>query len=285
MKERRITEAVLLHYREYLEEEEKSPHTIEKYLRDIRTFSGWLSGRPVSRQELAAYRERLKELYAVRSINSMLSSINGFMRFCGWTDCCVRQIRVQKQIFCSQEKELSREEYRRLVEAARRKKNERLEAALQTICATGIRISELSFITVETVFRGSTSVSCKGKCRQIFLPRKLQQLLKRYIRKKNIKTGQVFVTGSGKPWDRSNIWREMKALEEKAGISGNKVFPHNLRHLFARIYYSVTKDLAGLADLLGHSSLNVTRIYTSNTGKIYQKQLDSLVDLRVRLTT
>ena len=276
MEERRITETVLLHYREYLEEEEKSPHTIEKYLRDIRFFRIWLSERSVSRQELAAYRDSLKEIYAVQSINSMLSSINSFLRFCGWTDCCVRQIRVQKQIFCSQDKELSRGEYRRLVEAARRKKKERLEAALQTICATGIRISELSFITVEAVYRGSTSVSCKGKCRQIFLPQKLQQLLKRYIRKRNIKKGQVFVTGSGKPWDRSNIWREMKALCREAGVMPGKVFPHNLRHLFARTYYNMKKDIAKLADILGHSNINTTRIYIVSTGREHQRQIGRL---------
>ena len=276
MKEKNITEALLQRYREHLGEEEKSPRTIEKYLRDIRAFHAWLSGRPVSRQELVTYREELKNMYAVRSINSMLSSVNSFLRFCGWTDCCVRQIRLQKQVFCAQEKELTRTEYRRLVEAARRQKKERLEAALQTICATGIRISELSFITVEAVLKGCTSVFCKGKCRQIFLPRKLQVLLKRYIRKKKIRTGQIFVTGGGKPWDRSNIWREMKALCREAGVSQGKVFPHNLRHLFARTYYNVEKDIAKLADILGHSSINTTRIYIISTGREHQRQMSSL---------
>ena len=192
---------------------------------------------------------------------------------------------MQNQIFCSREKELSKEEYRKLVETARRQKKERLEAALQTIYATGIRISELSFITVDAVLRGSAEVSCKGKCRQVFLPQKLQLILRQYSRRKKIRSGPVFVTESGKPWDRSNIWREMKALKEKAGIDGRKIFPHNLRHLFARVYYRATKDLAGLGDLLGHSSLNITRIYTSNTGKIYQTQLDNIEQSNIEMNT
>lgn len=276
MEERIITEAMLLRYRAYLEEEEKSRNTIEKYMRDLRAFRSWLSDRPVSRQETAAYKERLKEIYTVRSINSMLSSINGFLRYCGWSDCCVRQLRVQNQIFCPQEKELSKEEYRKLVETARKQKKERLEAALQTLCATGIRISELSAITVAAVFRGSAEVSCKGKCRQIFLPRKLQMILKQYIRRKKIRSGPVFITDGGKPWDRSNIWREMKALCREAGVSPGKVFPHNLRHLFARTYYNMKKDIAKLADILGHSSINTTRIYIISTGREHQRQISRL---------
>lgn len=276
MEERIITEAMLLRYRAYLEEEEKSRNTIEKYMRDLRAFRSWLSDRPVSRQETAAYKERLKEIYTVRSINSMLSSVNSFFRYCGWTDCCVRQLRVQNQIFCPREKELSKEEYRKLVETARRQKKERLEAALQTICATGIRISELSFITVDAVLRGSAEVSCKGKCRQVFLPQKLQLILRQYIRRKKIRSGPVFVTESGKPWDRSNIWREMKALCREAGVSAGKVFPHNLRHLFARTYYNMKKDIAKLADILGHSSINTTRIYIISTGREHQRQMSSL---------
>ncbi|HJB14424.1 MAG TPA: tyrosine-type recombinase/integrase [Candidatus Blautia excrementipullorum] len=276
MQERIITETMLLCYRSYLEEEEKSRNTIEKYMRDLHAFCAWLSGRPVSRQEMMFYKEKLKETYAVRSINSMLSSVNSFLRYCGWSDCCVRQIRVQTQIFCPQEKELSKEEYRKLVETARKQKKERLEAALQTICATGIRISELSFITVEAVFRGSAAVSCKGKCRQIFLPQKLQLILKKYIRRKKIHSGPVFVTESGKPWDRSNIWREMKALCREAGVSPGKVFPHNLRHLFARTYYNMKKDIAKLADILGHSSINTTRIYIISTGREHQRQIGRL---------
>ena len=276
MEERIITEAMLLRYRAYLEEEEKSRNTIEKYMRDLRAFRSWLSDRPVSRQETAAYKERLKEIYTVRSINSMLSSVNSFFRYCGWTDCCARQLRVQNQIFCPREKELSKEEYRKLVETARRQKKERLEAALQTICATGIRISELSFITVDAVLRGSAEVSCKGKCRQVFLPQKLQLILRQYIRRKKIRSGPVFVTESGKPWDRSNIWREMKALCREAGVSAGKVFPHNLRHLFARTYYNMKKDIAKLADILGHSSINTTRIYIISTGREHQRQIGRL---------
>ena len=205
MEERIITEAMLLRYRAYLEEEEKSRNTIEKYMRDLRAFRSWLSDRPVSRQETAAYKERLKEIYTVRSINSMLSSVNSFFRYCGWTDCCVRQLRVQNQIFCSREKELSKEEYRKLVETARRQKKERLEAALKTICATGIRISELSFMTVDAVLRGSAEVSCKGKCRQVCLPQRLPLILRQSLRRKHITSGPGFVTDSGKPRDRRQL--------------------------------------------------------------------------------
>lgn len=276
MNERIITENMLLDYRKYLEDEERSQNTIEKYMRDICAFRVWLSERPVTRQETMAYKEKLKETYAVRSINSMLSALNSFLRYWGWSDCCMRQMRVQNQIFCPQEKELSREEYRKLVETARKQKKDRMEAALQTICATGIRISELSFITVEAVSQGNAVVSCKGKCRQIFLPQKLQILLKTYIRKKKIRSGPVFVTGSGKSWDRSNIWREMKALCRDAGVSPGKVFPHNLRHLFARTYYNMKKDIAKLADILGHSSINTTRIYIISTGREHQRQIERL---------
>lgn len=273
MEKRYITETMQGDYREYLKEEEKSRNTIEKYMRDISAFRIWLSDRALSRQELLAYKEKLKECYAVRSVNSMLSSINSFLRYYGWADCCVRQMRVQNQVFCAQEKELSKEEYKRLVETARRKKKDRLEAALQTVCATGIRISELSFITVEAVHRGSAEVSCKGKCRQVFLPQKLQQILRRYIRKRKIRKGPVFVTEGGKAWDRSNIWREMKALCQEAGVTPKKVFPHNLRHLFARTYYNMKKDIAKLADILGHSSINTTRIYIISSGKEHQRQI------------
>ena len=276
MGKRIITESMLLDYRNYLKEEEKSRNTIEKYMRDIREFHVWLAEYPLSRQKVMAYKERLKEIYAVRSVNSILSSVNSFLRYCGWSDCCVRLLRIQNQIFCTQDRELSREDYRKLIETARKQKKERLEAALQTICATGIRISELSFITVEAVCCGKATVSCKGKCRQVFLPRKLQMLLKQYICRKKIRTGPVFVTKSGKIWDRSNIWREMKALCQEAGVHPGKVFPHNLRHLFARTYYNMKKDIAKLADILGHSSINTTRIYIVSTGNEHRKQIECL---------
>mgnify|MGYP003181848676 CR=1 FL=1 len=276
MEKRIITESMLLDYRNYLKEEEKSRNTIEKYMRDIREFHVWLAEYPLSRQKVMAYKERLKEIYAVRSVNSILSSVNSFLRYCGWSDCCVRLLRIQNQIFCTQDRELSREDYRKLIETARKQKKERLEAALQTICATGIRISELSFITVEAVCCGKATVSCKGKCRQVFLPRKLQMLLKQYICRKKIRTGPVFVTKSGKIWDRSNIWREMKALCQEAGVHPGKVFPHNLRHLFARTYYNMKKDIAKLADILGHSSINTTRIYIVSTGNEHRKQIECL---------
>lgn len=215
----------------------------------------------------------------------MLAALNQFFGFLGLNELKVKRIKVQKSLFLREEKELTQKEYQKLLETAVKEGKYQLALCMETIASTGIRISELEFFTVEALKQSYIGIVNKGKYRRIFLPRKLRSRLLKYAGRQKIKSGPIFVTRNGKPKCRSNIWREMKALKKKAGIDGDKIFPHNLRHLFARIYYKMTQDLAGLGDLLGHSSLNVTRIYTSNTGKIYQKQLDAIDDLRIQINT
>ena len=197
-----------------------------------------------------------------------------------WYDLRVKKLKIQKQIFASTDKELSKAEYDRLLQAAKQKKNERLYLLMQTICSTGIRVSEVRYITVEAVARGIAEINCKGKRRQLFLPKQLCQVLKQYIKEQKIKSGSVFITKNGNPLDRSNIWTDMKKLCKAANVSEKKVFPHNLRHLFARTYYSLQKDIVRLADILGHSSVNTTRIYTMETGEIHRRQIQKLGLLR-----
>ncbi len=263
--------AMLNRYHDYLIQEEKSQATIEKYLHDIRCFIAFLDGNPISKDQTLAYKLRLTEEYAPASANSMIVALNGFLRFIGMSDCTVKPMKIQRQIFCREEKELTQAEYKRLLAAA---SNTRISYVIQTICSTGIRVSELKYITAEAVAAGKAVVNCKNKTRVIFIPVPLQKLLKDYIRKAGIKSGVVFTSKSGKPLNRSNIWRDMKALCSKAGVSPNKVFPHNLRHLFARTFYSIEKDIVRLADLLGHSSINTTRIYTMETGDQHIARLE-----------
>lgn len=273
-------------FRQYLYERENARATIQKYISDIETFFNYLAGEAiVDKQKLLDYKEWLLRRYAVSSVNSMLAALNQFLEFLELDFLKVKRIKVQKSLFLQEEKELTREEYRKLVQTALAEGKEQLALCMETIASTGIRISELEFFTVESIRRDYIEIVNKGKYRRIFLPKVLRQKLLFFARKNGIRRGAIFITRTGKKKCRSNIWREMKALKEKAGINGNKIFPHNLRHLFARTYYSITKDLAGLGDLLGHSSLNVTRIYTSNTGKIYQKQLDLLGDIQIKMTT
>ena len=273
-------------FRQYLYERENARATIRKYITDIRTFFDYLAGKlTVDKQKLLDYKEWLLRRYAVSSANSMLAALNQFLEFLELDFLKVKRIKVQKSLFLQEETELTREEYRKLVQTALADGKEQLALCMETIASTGIRISELEFFTVESIRRDYIEIVNKGKYRRIFLPKVLRQKLLFFARKNGIRRGAIFITRTGKKKCRSNIWREMKALKEKAGINGNKIFPHNLRHLFARTYYSITKDLAGLGDLLGHSSLNVTRIYTSNTGKIYQKQLDLLGDIQIKMTT
>jgi len=206
----------------------------------------------------------------------MLTVANSFLQFMGWRELRIRPLKIQKSLFCDEEKELTQEEYTHLIHAADQKDNERLSLILQTICATGIRVSELKFITVEAVDMGRAEVNNKGKRRIVFLPGKLCRLLRKYIQKQKITAGAVFVTRNGRPMDRSNIWREMKKLCKSAGVEPGKVFPHNLRHLFARTFYSIEKDLSRLADILGHSSISTTRIYTAESGRVHQKQIERM---------
>lgn len=262
----------------YLAEEERSAATIEKYLRDVRrflAFAGTGAGQ-VSRQAVLAYKQQLAQEYAIASANSMLAALNHFFRFCNRPELCVRQFKVQKKAFCSAEKELSREEYGRLIRAAERRRNGRLALLLQTVCATGIRVSELAQITIEAARAGQATVSCKGKTRTVFIIAALQKKLVRYAKSHGITGGAIFITRSGKPMDRCNIWREMKALCAEAGVAPGKVFPHNLRHLFARTFYSLEKDIAKLADILGHTNINTTRIYIITTGAEHRRRMEHM---------
>ena len=230
----------------------------------------------ITKETVIAYKKYLQENYAVRSVNSMLASINSFFSFFGWNDLKVKSLKLQQQVFCPEEKELTKGEYTRLCRAAVRKHNERLNLILQTICGTGIRVSELQYITVEAVEHGEAVVNCKAKTRSVFIVKELRQKLLRYAAEQNIKSGMIFATRTGKPISRTNIWREMKALCVEANVNPEKVFPHNLRHLFARVFYGIEKDIAKLADILGHSSIETTRIYLMTTGQEHRHQLERL---------
>lgn len=275
-----LTEKKIAEFREYLITEEKSKVTLEKYIRDVNAFMGWVDGREVDKTLVLKYKDVLIESYAPTSVNSILSSLNSLFCFLEWFDCKVKTIKIQRQIFAPSDRELTREEYGRLLRAAEHVSNKRLYYLIQTICATGIRVSELKYITVEAVRKGAADVNCKCKRRKVWLPRQLCEMLRKYISEKHIHKGSVFVSRSGRPLDRSNIWKMLKALCEKAGVSRDKVFPHNLRHLFARTHYSIQKDIIRLADILGHSSVNTTRIYTIESGEVHRQQVQQLGLLR-----
>lgn len=276
MKGHYLTSREIERFRNYLREEEKSENTIEKYIRDVTAFSAYCNG-AITKDTVIAYKQSLIDGgYAVRSINSMLASLNSLFSFLGWYELRVKSLKIQQQVFCPEEKELTRAEYERLCRTAERKHNERLCLILQTICGTGIRVSELQFITVEAVRKGEATVSLKGKTRSIFIVSDLQKKLIRYISEQKITTGSVFVTRTGKPLSRTNIWREMKNLCIEAEVNPEKVFPHNLRHLFARVFYGIEKDIAKLADILGHSSINTTRIYIISTGTEHRQRMERM---------
>ena len=277
---RQLKSAQILKFKKHLIEEEKSKATLEKYVRDIEAFHAWIGEKDLDKSCVLSYKAYLCEKYATASVNSMLSSINSFFTYLEWYELRVKTIKVQKQIFASNEKELTKSEYERLLSAAKAKSNQRLYLLMQTICSTGIRVSELRFITVEAINRGRAEINCKGKQRCAFLPTELCKILKEYVKEQKIKSGAVFVSKNGNPLDRSNIWSDMKKLCKEAGVSEKKVFPHNLRHLFARTYYTLQKDIVRLADILGHSSVNTTRIYTMETGEIHRKQIQRLGLLR-----
>lgn len=276
MEERFITQAMLEDFRRYLIDEERSAATIEKYLRDLQRFAGFAAGQALTRQVMLAYKAKLAEDYAVSSANSMLAAVNALLRYLGWHDLCVKQFRLQRQLYTPEEKELSRTEYELLVTTAYRKGNERLCLILQTICATGIRVGELPFITVEAVRQGEAIVRCKGKTRSVLLVKGLRLLLMRYAGKNGLTTGPVFVTRSGRPVSRTAVWRDMKVLCQEAGVAPGKVFPHNLRHLFARTFYGQEKDIAKLADILGHSSIDTTRIYVATNSAEHRRRMERL---------
>ena len=277
MIERIISEEVISAFQAYLFEEEKSANTVEKYLRDARAFAAFCGGSEIAKETVIAYKQKLiHDGYAVKSVNSMLASINSLFAFLGWHELRVKMLRVQRQVFCSEEKELSKQEYERLCRAAESKRNKRLFLLLQTICGTGIRVSELPFITVEAVRKGEAIVSLKGKTRSVFIVRKLQKKLLRFIAEQGLKAGPVFVTRTGKPLSRTNVWKEMKKLCTEAEVNPKKVFPHNLRHLFARVFYGIEKDIAKLADILGHSSIETTRIYIMTDGTEHKRRMEQM---------
>ena len=259
-----ITNEQIRSFALHLHEDEKSEATVEKYIRDVNAFSSFIRERELTKQEVIEYKKQISENYAPASVNSMLVSINSFLDFIGFHDLRVKLLKIQRQMFVSEKKELTAAEYRRLLKAAQ---GTRLALVIQTICETGIRVSELEFITVEAVECGRAVVDCKNKTRVILIPTALRKILLQYIKKTGVKAGSVFVTKTGKKLNRSNIWRDMKALCERANVDQEKVFPHNLRHLFARTFYSLERDIVRLADLLGHSSINTTRVYTIETGR------------------
>ena len=241
--------------------EEKSKETMRKYRHDVHMFLDYLNGMEVDKEEVIRYKEFLQKTYKVTSANSMLAALNHFLRYLGWDDCCVKSLKTQRALFYASERYLSRGDYQRLLRTAEQE-NVRLARIMETICTTGIRISELKFVTAEALGRGRVEITNKGKTRVVFLAPGLNRKLKDYCHSRNIVRGPVFITAGGKPLNRSNIWAEMKRLCENAGVDSRRVFPHNLRHLFACTYYDMEKDLVHLADLLGHSNIETTRVYT-----------------------
>ena len=267
---------IIEEFKKHLILEERSTSTIEKYIRDVKSFADFVNGDEITKETVINYKKYLQENYAVRSVNSMLASINSMFAFLDWHELKVKSIKLQQQIYCPEEKELTKSEYARLCRAAEKKHNERLNLILQTICGTGIRVSELQYITVEAAKQGEAVVNCKSKTRSVFIVKELKQKLLRYAAEQNIKNGIIFVTKTGKAISRTNIWREMKALCAEANVNPQKVFPHNLRHLFARVFYGIEKDIAKLADILGHSSINTTRIYIISTGTEHRMRMENM---------
>lgn len=272
-----ITMESMENFRVNLIQEEKAEATLKKYMYDVKTFFEWLSGGELDKLAVLRYKEHLVNCeYAPASVNSVLSSLNSFFEYNEWHSLKVKMLKIQKQIFAQRNKELTKAEYERLLDAAKDRKNLRLYYLMQTICSSGIRVSELSAVTVEAVKARQATIRCKGKMRVVILPLNLCRILSEYAKKQKITSGPVFVTRTGKPLDRSTIWKMMKMLCESAGVDKDKVFPHNLRHLFARTYYSIQKDIVRLADILGHSSVNTTRIYTMENGDVHRMQIQKL---------
>jgi site-specific recombinase XerD len=260
----------------YLKLEEKAGATIEKYGRDIRAFTLWLGSAAVTKEAAADYKKHLLGLGRVAAgVNAVIAALNAFFGFMGW-EIKLKPLKIQRQTFRDKSKELNKDEYARLLNAAKSKGNERLNLVIQAICSTGIRVSELRFITVEAVKAGMAEITSKGKTRTVFIPKKLKPLLLSYAKGRGTLFGCIFITKSGRPLDRSNIWAEMKKLCDTAGVEASKVFPHSLRSLFARLFYEADKDIIRLADILGHSSVDTTRIYLMESGEQHRKRVDAL---------
>ena len=277
MEEKRITGTNITAYTAYLKCIERSNNTIEKYHRDVLSFARWLNNRSVECENVVEWKHHLlRKGYTPATINSMLIAINRFFVFMGWDECRVKVLKLQKKLFREESRDLTKDEYARLVETAIKVGKERLALLMETICATGIRVSEVRYITIEAAQQGRAVISLKGKIRTILLPRKLCRKLLKYAKKQKTVSGEIFLTRNGTSLSRRQIWAEMKAICKKAGIAASKVFPHNLRHLFAQTFYRVTHDVAKLADLLGHASIETTRIYLLSTGIEHQMLLNNL---------
>ena len=276
MEEITLTGQSISAFREFLVENEKARATVEKYVQEAEQLRLALCGAPVTKAGVLAYRERLQQQYRALTVNNKLSAVNAYLRFCGAEHCEVKLLKVQRRAFREEQRDLTESEYRRLLSIAKGRKNQRLYHVMLTICATGIRVSEVRYVTVEAVYRGRAEISLKGKIRTILLPGKLCRKLLKYARKQKIASGEIFLTRNEKGISRRQIWAEMKALCDKAGVAPSKVFPHNLRHLFARTFYRVCRDVAKLADVLGHSSIETTRIYLISTGAQHRRDLDRL---------
>lgn len=277
MMDRHIGSEQLTAFERHLRLEERAPGTIEKYVRDVRAFAAWLADRPLTKETAIAWKEYLLSAgYAPATINSMLIAVNRFFHFRHWDELRIKVIRVQRQIFRSRDRELTKEEYLRLLDTAHSLGRERLELLMETICATGVRVSEVRYITVEAAQMGRAEIALKGKIRTILLPGKLCRKLLKYAKKQSIGSGEIFLTRTGKGMSRRQIWAEMKAICKQAKVAPSKVFPHNLRHLFARTFYRACRDVVQLADVLGHSSVETTRIYLASTGNEYVRRLDRL---------
>ena len=276
-KKLQLTEQAFDQFEDYLRHDEREESTIEAYLRSLTRFAEWADGRAVTKELAMEWKTALAESgYRPISVNAMLAAVNKFFTCMGREDCKVKYLKLQRQMFRKSEKDLSKEEYQRLVQAAREKGDLRMELILETICATGIRVGELKYITVEAVRAGVAEIALKGKIRTILLPHRLCRKLQKYAKQQKIASGKLFLTQDGLPVSRQSIWTRMKALCEAAGVERSKVFPHNLRSLFARSFYGSRHDVVRLADVLGHSSIETTRIYLMSTGKEYLRQLDKL---------
>ncbi len=277
MENRRITLKQLTVFYKRLHGEEREGSTIEKYIREVKGFAAWLGGNAVTKEVVSGWKEHLRGLGCKpETVNGKLSALNKFFNCMGWPECRVKYLKIQRKLFRSMERELTKDEYTRLVETARGSGKPRLALLIETICATGIRVSEVKYITVESIGSGRAEIALKGKIRTILLPGKLCRKLQKYIKKQKIASGEIFLTRSGKGITRRQIWAEMKALCKKANVAPTKVFPHNLRHLFARTFYRASRDVAKLADVLGHSSIETTRIYLISTGMEHARQLERL---------
>lgn len=277
MTERVITKATIEQFEAYLHKEERSNGTVDNYIRNVRELAAWLAGQTVTKEQLVAWKDALQaKRLQPTTVNAKLAAIGCFLRVMGWQDCQVRFLRVQRRVFREKEKELTREEYEKLLAAAQQQGSARLALLLETICATGVRVSEVQYITVEAARRGRADVTMKGKIRTILIPNKLCRKLLKYAKQTKTASGKIFLTRNGTALSHKQIWAEMKSLCQAAGVSPGKVFPHNLRHLFATVFYRACHDIVKLADVLGHSRIETTRIYLVTTGFEYAKQLEQL---------